>query len=314
MKSARKLTALAVLAATLAVGQASAQDNAKGEKGGGRKRDQGPTPVRVTPAASSVTPRDVSIIAMLNGRRQADVYSKVVGRVTTLGPAEGERVTQGQLLFRIDRSDPGETYLNTPVVSPLTGWIGRWRVTNVGEQVSTTDPVVTVVDDVALRSIVNLPASDWLLVKKDTKVVAELGGEKRPATIQTISVSADPASGRGSVTIEIPNPNRDWRVGMFATVTLSLQPKKRMLLSASSLTITDKGTFVYIADGEIAHRVPVKYNVIDSDTVEITSGLAENAQVISAGGNLIGDGSPIKVLSDTDKDKDKPAKTEAEAR
>lgn len=277
----------------------AAKGRGKGDgSGSGRRREAGPVPVRVTPAVTKMSPREVAIVAMLNGRRQADVYSKVTGRIKTLGPAEGEAVKAGTVLFNVDRSDPGETYLNTPVVSPIAGWVGRWRVTNVGEQVTPTDSVVTIVDDVALRSIVNLPASDWLLVKRDTKVTAELGGETRPATIQTIAVSADPASGRGGITIEIANPKRDWRVGMFATVTLALEPKQRMLISATSLTITDKGTFVYIADGETARRVPVKYSVIDSDTVEILSGLKDNAQVISAGGNLIGDGSQIRIVTD----------------
>ncbi len=281
-------------------GDGKARGDGKGSgSGSGGRRDAGPSPVRVSPAVSRVSPREVKVVAMLNGRRQADVFSKVTGRISTLGPSEGEVVRQGSVLFRVDRSDPGETYLNTPVVSPISGWIGRWRVTNVGEQVTPADPVVTIVDDVALRAIVNLPASDWVLVKRDTKVFAVLGGEKRSATIQTIAVSADPASGRGGVTIEISNPKRDWRVGMFATVDLSLEPRKRMLISASSLTITDKGTFVYVADGEVARRLPVKYAVIDSDTVEILEGLEESAQVISAGGNLIGDGSPIKVLTNT---------------
>lgn len=276
-------------------GEGRGKGEGKPREGKGKGKDSGPVSVRVDPAESKVAPRQLAVIGLLAGRKQADVYSKVTGRLASIGPAEGEAVKQGQTLFRVERADPGESFLDAPVVSPLTGWIGRWKVQNAGEQVTPTDAVVTVLDDLALRVTAQLPSRDWLAVKKDTKVAVRLNGEERAGTVAGVAQSADPASGRGSVTVEIPNPKRDWRAGLYATLRFELDPKERLLVAANALVITDQGSYLYIADGDIARRLPVTYDVYDSDTVEIVSGLTAGARVISAGTNLLGDKTPIKV-------------------
>lgn len=282
-----------------AAGSGSGGAPGSGSGRGGRGRDSGPVVVRVESAAKKLVPRVTRVVALLQGRKQADVYSKVTGRIASLGPNEGEAVKQGQTLFRVDRADPGESFLDTPVLSPLTGWVGRWHVQNVGEQVTAAAAVATVVDDQALRATAQLPAGDWLAVSKGIKVKAILAAETRDAQILTVARAADPISGRGSVTVEIDNPKRDWRAGLYATLAFELDPRERMLISATSLIITDKGSFVYVVDGETAKRVPVTYDVYDSDTVEILTGIDANVQVVSAGANLLGDKSPIRIADAT---------------
>jgi multidrug efflux pump subunit AcrA (membrane-fusion protein) len=275
-------------------------ERAEGGRGGGGASGRGgggPQPVRVAQVERRLAPRLVAAVAPLAGRKQADVFSKVTGRIASIGPREGAPVKQGDVLFRVDRSDPGEVFLNTPVQSPLTGWIGRWAVTNVGEQVTPSAPVVTVVDDEQLKAVIYLPASDWVDVKPDTKITAALGEETREARIETIARAADPATGRGSVTVVIDNPKRDWRAGVFAKLTLALDPRERILISSASLVITDQGAYVYVADGEVARRVRVEFRLIDGDTVEITKGLEANTQVVVAGVNLLGDQSAIKIVN-----------------
>ena len=63
-----------------------------------------------------------------------------------------------------------------------------------------------------------------------------------------------------------------------------------------SLTITDKGAFVYIAEGDTARRVPVTFRLVDGDTVEILSGLEPASKVVVAGANLLGDKSQIRII------------------
>lgn len=275
------------------------QERGKGPRkgGGGGGRPTGPVSVRVSVVEGKITPRMVAAVAPLAGRVQADVFSKVTGRVSFMGPREGQPVKAGDVLFRIDRSDPGESYLNVPVLSPLTGWLGRWRVINLGEQVTAADPVVTIVDDRGLKAVAFLSAADWLDVTSDTQVTALVNDQVRPAKIETIARSADLTSGRGSVTVSLENPNRDWRAGMYARLNFAIAPKERLLVSAASLILTDRGAFVYVVEGETAKRVQVKYLMIDSDTVEVTEGLKINSQVVTAGGNLLSDQTAVKVLN-----------------
>ncbi len=255
--------------------------------------------VKVATVDFKIVPRTVSITAILSGTQQADVYSKVTGRISEILKKEGEPIKKGDILFRVDRSDPGESFLNAPVVSPINGWVGRWMVTNIGEQISPQIPVVTVVDDTSLRATVFLPAEYWLLIKDDTPVIATISGEERRGKIVRISRAADSFSARGSATVEFPNPQHSsqsvWRSGLSARISFALEPKNRMIISSSALTMTDKGAYVYIASGDIAKKVVVKYAIVDNDNVEILEGLTAQDKLIILGSNLLSDGASIKI-------------------
>lgn len=293
-----RMIALFISLAALGACHKNKEDGStKATDGGGRsRRGGGPVVVRIADAVRQISPRVVYAMAPLEGYRQADVFSVVAGRIAFFGAKEGDPVSANQILFRVDRSDPGETYRNAPVLSPISGWVGRWRLVSLGEQITTNDPVVTIVDDRSLKAIIYLPASDWIEVTPDTKITASLGEQNRAAKIATIARAADLTSGRGSITVNIDNAKRDWRSGMYARFRFELSPRERIIIKASSLIITDQGAFVYTVEGDKAKRVAVKFQMMDSDTVEITEGLGTNSKIVTAGANLLGDQSPVKIV------------------
>jgi multidrug efflux pump subunit AcrA (membrane-fusion protein) len=256
----------------------------------------GPQSIRAVRAERAVGSRTLDVVAPLLGIKQADVYSKVTGRLTYIGPQEGQPVKAGDILFRIDRSDPGESFLSVPAVSPFTGWIGRWLVSRVGEQVTPSEPVVSVVDDRVLRATAFVSVQDWLTVTANTPVAVHFGGEKRSGRVVTIARAADSGSGRGSVTVEVDNPQRDWRSGIFAHLVFDVEPKERLLLGAGSLVITDQNAFVYVVEGEVVRKKTVSFVPFDADQVEILDGLVSGSLVVTEGSNLLGDGSLVQVI------------------
>lgn len=258
-------------------------------------------PVHVAKIEKKITPRYMSTVSSLYGHKQATVFAKVTGRLSHLGPAEGKKVRAGDLLFKIDRSDPGESFLNTPVFSPIDGWIGQWLVLNVGEQVTPNDPVVTVVDDEYLRSTVYIPINDWMYINRATKVRLSIEEESREARIVSVARSADSSSGRGSFIIEINNQSHIWRAGMIANITIELDQKERMLVPSSAINITDEGTYVFLIEDNKAKRQIISYKIYDNDYVEITDGLDENSRVVTSGSNLLSDGSNVNIIENSHK-------------
>jgi multidrug efflux pump subunit AcrA (membrane-fusion protein) len=275
--------------------KAAAGPNGGGGGKGGRPGRGGPVSVRTEKAAFAVSPRRITLVAPLLGRSQADVYPKVSGRLSAMLKKEGDTVKENELLFRVDRSDPGESFLTTPVLSPLSGWVGRWIVASVGEQVSPTTPVVTIVDDAALRATIFLPTAEWLAVSPATQASVAIGGQSRPGKVIAVARAADAASARGSVIIEVDNAQHEWRAGMIGRVTLELEPKRRMLVSAAALTITDTGAYVYVVKDQKAARLLVEYVVVDNDTVEITKGVDDGADVVVAGAKQLTEGAVVAV-------------------
>jgi len=279
----------------------------KREKGGGGppgRGARGPVPVRASKVELKVLPESVTLVASLSGRQQVDVYSRVAGRVAAFGPQEGEPIKAGQVVLRVDRSEPGESFLSVPILSPISGWVGRWNVKSIGEAVNLQEPVASIVDDSALRATVNLPAVDWLDVQKSTVVRVNVGAVEKPAKVIAVSRSADSDSGRGSVVVEVDNADLKLRAGLVAKVTLELDPKTRLIIPTSALFVTERGAHVFTLDmtdpaSPKANRVTVQYRLVSTELVEITSGLSDGDMLVTLGGNLLGPGAQVKLMGES---------------
>jgi membrane fusion protein (multidrug efflux system) len=253
-------------------------------------------PVRTILTKTENLPETIEVISVLSGRKQADVYSRVAGKISFLGSEEGQPIKEGQILFRVDRSDPGESFLATPVASPISGWVGRWWVTSLGSQVSAQQPVVTVVDDEVLIGRIRLPTDQWLKVSESTPIRVKVGSEIREGKVIGITRSAETSSSRGTISVEIQNTNHQWKSGMISTVALDLDTKPRLIVPATALSITDQGGFVFAVNDSVSKRMPVKFEAIDNDRVEITEGLTSGIQIVTQGVNQVSDGLTVKVV------------------
>lgn len=272
---------------------------AQQKKGSGRG-SRGPAVVKIVSAQKQVVARKSESAVALVGQRQTNVFSKVAGRVTQLAVEEGQPVRAGQTLFRVDRSEPGESYLSVPVTSPISGWVGRWNVTE-GTQVSTQDSVVLVVDDRKLIANIYLPVQEWLQVKLNSKVNIRVNELSRSARVLTIARAAEAGSGRGGLTVELDNQDHAFKSGVVALAALELDTRERLLLPASALRISDQGAAVFRVEDGKAKRIQVTYALFNNDQVEILSGISANDQVVSVGAHQLFDGAEVKPEEDAPK-------------
>ena len=143
-----------------------------------------------------------------------------------------------------------------------------------------------------------LPTDQWLRISATTPVRARVGQETRAAKVIGIARAAESTASRASVTIEVENSDHKWKVGMVALVAFDLDIKPRIVVPASSLAITDQGSFVFLVKDGKAKRQPVNFSVIDNDNVEILQGIESGSQLITEGLNQIGDGLAVKVIED----------------
>jgi membrane fusion protein (multidrug efflux system) len=98
------------------------------------------------------------------------------------------------------------------------------------------------------------------------------------------------------VEIDLPNPARELRPGMFANVSLSLEQKTDALrLPAQALVVEKAKASVFTLVHGKAKKVPVKLGFEDDQAVEILDGLAGNETVILTGKLVLADGQPVQV-------------------
>ena len=98
------------------------------------------------------------------------------------------------------------------------------------------------------------------------------------------------------VEMDIPNPDRRIRPGMFAHVRLDLESHVDVLvLPAGSLVAEKKKTFVYVVKDGVAKKLPI---VIGADTgieFEVAKGVGPEDDVIVSGKNMVFDGMAVRV-------------------
>src|SRR5439155_26610800 len=101
--------------------------------------------------------------------------------------------------------------------------------------------------------------------------------------------------------IDLPNPHRDLRPGMYANVKLGAERHRDALLVPREAVLTEaSGKSVFIVDREQrARKTPLKTGFEDDTSVEVLDGLALDQPVILLGKQSLQDGQPVKVADGT---------------
>jgi membrane fusion protein (multidrug efflux system) len=120
--------------------------------------------------------------------------------------------------------------------------------------------------------------------------------ERFPARALRLSPVVDAATGTVRVTLEVEARER-LRPGMFASVFLEVDRRPRALtIPKAALSLESLGDTVYVVNGSVAARRPVKLGYEEADIVEVADGLAEGDRVIVVGQDGLSDGTPIRIL------------------
>jgi membrane fusion protein (multidrug efflux system) len=127
-------------------------------------------------------------------------------------------------------------------------------------------------------------------------LVDGLAGRVCEGSITRFSQALDDASKTMLAEIDLENPKRELRPGMYATVKLGVEKHTDAWLVPIEAAVFEKaGASVFtIADGR-AKKTPVKTGFNDGASVEILDGLAPNTPVILVGRLVLNNGQPVSM-------------------
>jgi RND family efflux transporter MFP subunit len=108
----------------------------------------------------------------------------------------------------------------------------------------------------------------------------------------------NPSTGTMRTEIDFPNPEGRIYPGMYGMLTLGLDTHHDALTLPSSAVITDKSgqASVYVVEGGVAQRRPVRTGVDDGVRVEIIEGLTGTEQCIPEVSGALSDGVAVRVV------------------
>ncbi len=188
---------------------------------------------------------------------------------------------------------------NSRIVAPFRGEVNR-KYVDAGALVSPSTPLVSLVHTETLKIVANILEKDIPLLKAGmkAKIVAEsYPGRIFEGRVEKINSALDLSTRTLQAEIYIPNPDRDLKPGMFASVELALLEKTQTLVVPREAVIdTGNEAVVFTAQGTQAVRKPVTLGYEQDRMVEIVKGLNEGEQLIIKGQQLIKNGSTIRIV------------------
>jgi len=183
------------------------------------------------------------------------------------------------------------------VYSPIDGYVTD-RPADLGEYVSTTTKVATVVRINPLRVRIDIPeqAIPAVSVGQSVSVTTSAWPDRNfSGRIARISPNVTTTSRTLTVEAEIENASGALKPGQFATVRILEQRPKPAVLVPARAVRTESGVsrvFV-IKDGRVQERL-VQTGQTEGDLVEIKNGVAANENVATSNIEQLSDGMAVK--------------------
>ena len=184
------------------------------------------------------------------------------------------------------------------VISPIDGVVTSVNVTE-GETVGVGMVVCTVARYDRVKVIVNASEADLQELSAGALAfVRTADGGQVPGTVSMISSSADPATRIFRVEVTADNTSRVLKPGSFATVAVQAAHKKEAIVVPTSCIVTRDGklsVFVVTADGKAALR-RVATGLVNSNSLEIVSGLTPGERIVIKGYELLRGGETVNIV------------------
>ncbi len=243
---------------------------------------------------------------------QHDLDSAQATYDTALAQMESQRAQVRQMEVALQQAETNLTY--SYIRAPFAGYVAV-RNLDVGAYVTGSSASTSTLS----RGILTLHDIDRVrvlldVVEKDVPFVkigqpAELRGDAYPGEIfegelSRIVQGLDRNTRTMTVEVDIPNPDRLLKAGMFARVELRVGVHPNAIqVPIDAVTRLEMDQYLYTVHDGKARKVPVVLGVRDNGLVEITQGLSGNEVVIVQGKDLVTDGvavkaAPVNVPSD----------------
>jgi multidrug efflux pump subunit AcrA (membrane-fusion protein) len=184
------------------------------------------------------------------------------------------------------------------ITAPLSGYVAN-RQTAVGEWVTTSSVIATIVQNDTLKLLLQVAEADAARVREGMPVrlrVDAFPDREFAGTVAEIIPALDTASRSLIAVVGVLNPDGALKPGMFATARV-VEPsagKVGILVPAQAVIRSATGSgVVYVVANDRAEARAVQTGQEVDGMVQIVEGVAEGEEVATAGADKLADGATI---------------------
>jgi len=235
----------------------------------------------------------------IRGMNEARLYPRVPGRLLRKLKDAGDIVKKGEVVALIDRDEPALRFAAAEVTSPLSGVLTRYFL-DLGQEVTPATPVCEVADVSPVKVVVSVTEKDFPRVRLGLAARFNCDaypGETFQGKVKNMSDAMDAATRQAEVEIEAVNPGQKLKPGMFARVTLSLEPHPQALvIPREALAEAGETRYAFVVENGKAKRRDVRAGLRFEKEVEVLGGLTEGEEIVTIGWQNLTDGTPVDVV------------------
>lgn len=301
------IIALAVLAAALAAIYVSRKSGAAGgamPSGPGFGRGGGNTVFTVRSVeAKKITLLDYVITnGEVESQSAVEVFPSMNGKVAQINVMLGSHVNRGDVIAKVDPSEPGTKYALSPVEAPISGSIVSAPL-KVGTTVNTNSAVTMIGDIDNLQ--VTCPIPERYVAELKTGLNAEVSLEAYPGIVFSASVSrvspvVDASSRTKEVILNFDKKDSRINAGMFAKVKLyTTKYSGELAVPSDAVVLNDDGSaYLFVVnDNNTVSRRNVKTGKSVDSMIQITDNLMAGERVVFEGMLSLSEGAKVNDLS-----------------
>lgn len=302
---------LLTVAAVVIINATKNTENAGGPgKGGGRGRGGAGNTIFTVRSAEAVK-KTLNDYVITNGEVESqsavEVFPSMGGKVQQINVLLGSQVKKGDVIAKIDPSEPGTKYALSPVEAPISGSIVSTPL-KVGTKVTTNSAVTMIGDIDNLQISASVP--ERYVSELKTGLKAEITVEAYPdvifmATVSRVSPVVDAATRTKQVIMNFDKKDSRVNAGMFAKVKLYTSKYSGKLVVPSDAIITNDDDVSYlfvVNDDYTVSRRTVKTGKAIDGMIQVTDNLVAGERVVYEGMLSLSDGANVNDLA-----KPKPA-------
>lgn len=206
--------------------------------------------------------------------------------------------------FELAKLQVDFTELETPVFGIVADILA-----DEGNLVGTSTPILAIVQIHPIIAKIPIPEKYYGEFTRNRENITLLifphaypdsGGFK--GYITNIAPVIDPMSRTFTMEIEIQNPVRTLRPGMYVNVEITLEEHEdALLIPSSAVVIRDGEKVIFTLENmspEKAVQIEISTGLVSEDTVEIISGITENTKVIIEGNLFLEHDQFVKVIEE----------------
>ena len=213
---------IVVLAAALAVGTYAFFGTRRTAAMRGKAPSERVSTVRTQIAATATLHDYINTNGDIEAVNSVSVYPDIGGKIVSTNVTLGSPVRRGDVIARVDPSEPGSNYALSPVLAPINGSIIKTPL-KVGTKVTTSSTITTIGDIANLQITAKIP--ERYVASLRTGLKAEISLEAYPgvvfaATVTHVSPVLDVNARTKEIVLTFDENDSRINAGMFGKVKL----------------------------------------------------------------------------------------------